>query len=305
MKSSPVNRLCDFSTDLAELVQRCCAGVVAVRPGAARSISGIVWRQGCVVTAAEALAEEPGSLRITSATATDREAKILGRDPTTDIALLAAEGLPDTPLPCADTDSLRPGELALTLGRSPEHGPIAAFASVAVAGVPWRSQLGGRIDRFLRVNAPLARAAEGGAVLDMRGRLVGMAVFGPRRTLLVIPAATIGRVAEQLLANGRVNRGYLGIAMQPVRLPETLQKVANAEVGLLVSGVDPHSGAARGGVLLGDVIVSWNGEPVRDYRQVQGSLGPESVGSAVVLGALRGGALIDLQLSVGERPAAE
>jgi S1-C subfamily serine protease len=139
----------------------------------------------------------------------------------------------------------------------------------------------------------------------MRGGLIGMAVAGPRRTLLVIPSATIGRVAEQLLAKGRVTRGYLGIAMQPVRLPETLQKAASAEVGLLVSGVDPGSGAAQGGVLLGDVIVSWNGEPVRDYRQVQRTLGPESVGSAVVLGALRGGAPIELRLSVGERPAVE
>jgi S1-C subfamily serine protease len=305
MKSSSASPLSEFSSDLADLVSRCAPSVVAIRLRAARSISGIVWRQGSVVTAAEALDDESASLRVTSATASDLEARLVGRDRTTDVALLAVESLPDTPLPTVDAESLRPGELALALGRSSEHGAIAAFGSVAVAGSPWHSQLGGRIDRFVRLSASLTQAAEGGAVLDVHGRLLGMAVFGPRRTVLAIPSVTIGRVVEQILAKGRVNRGYLGIAMQPVRLPEAQQRVANSEVGLLVSGVDSRSGAAQAGVLLGDVIVSWNGEPIRDYRQVQRALGPESVGSTVVLGAVRGGALVDLRLSVGERPASE
>lgn len=305
MKASSATRLSELSTDLADLVSRCAPSVVAVRVGAARSVSGIVWRQGSVVTAAEALEDEAASLRVTSATTSDLEARLLGRDPTTDVALLAVDNLPDTPLPTVGSESLRPGALALALGRSSDHGAIATFGSVAVAGSLWHSQLGGRIDRLVRLNASLSQASEGGAVLDMHGRLVGMAVFGPRRSVLAIPSVTIGRVVEQILSKGRVNRGYLGVAMQPVRLPEAQQKVADSEVGLLVSAVDAHSGAGQAGVLLGDVIVSWNGEPIRDYRQVQRALGPESVGSTVVLGVLRGGARSDLHLSVGERPAPE
>ena len=305
MKSSSANRLSEFSLELANLVGRCAQGVVAIRPGTARSISGIVWRQGLVVTAVEALDEDPPSLHVTSATATEQEARLLGRDPTTDVALLSVDGLLDPAFPVVGAESLRPGEVALALGRSPEHGAIVALGSVAVAGGLWHSQLGGRIDRYIRLSASLSPATEGGAVLDVHGRLVGMAVSGPRRTSLVIPSETIGRVVDQLMTKGRVNRGYLGVVMQPVRLPEALRKVANSEVGLLVSGVDPGSSAAQAGVLLGDVIVAWNGEPVRDYRQVQTLLGPENVGSSVVLGAVRGGVLMDIRLSVGERPALE
>jgi len=303
MSKSPAIRLSEFSAELADLVSRCSHGVVAVRLGSGRSISGIVWRPGHVVTAAEALVEEPSALRVLTAAASEHDARLLGRDPSTDVALLGVEGLTGEPLPASDPAAVRPGQLAVAVGRSPEHGPIVTFGSVAVAGAAWHSQLGGRIDRFIRLDASLTRAAEGGAVVDLDGRTIGMAVLGPRRALLTIPAPTIARSAEQLLAKGRISRGYLGLAMQPVQLPTALQKLANTSVGLLVSSVDSQSSAAAGGVLLGDVIVAWNGEPVRDYRQVQRLLGPESVGSTVTVAALRAGALVDLRLTVGERPS--
>ncbi len=304
MTQPAMTRLIEFSTELAGLVARASPAVVAVRQRGGRSLSGIVWSTGHVVTAAEPLDEEP-SPRVVSAAGSEHEAKFLGSDSGTDVALLRVEGLAAEALPAGDPAALRAGQLALALGRSPEHGPIVTFGSVAVAGAHWPSQQGGRIDRFIRLDASLGRAGEGGAVVDLDGRLVGMAVLGPRGTLLVIPAPTIARSAEQLLTKGRVSRGYLGIAMQPVQLPEPLGKLANTSVGLLVSGVDSRSGAALGGVLLGDVIVAWNGEPVRDYRQVQRLLGPESVGSTVTLAAVRGGALTELRLTVGERPSSE
>ena len=145
---------------------------------------------------------------------------------------------------------------------------------------------------------------DGQSLSALEGRLIGMAVLGPRRALLVIPSTSIERVTDQLLAKGRIVRGYLGIAMQPVQLPEALRQLAGTGVGLLVAGVDDRSAAALAGVLLGDVIVAWNGEAVRDHRHVQRLLGPESVGSTVTLAAVRGGALIELRLTVGERPTA-
>jgi S1-C subfamily serine protease len=301
--SSTTGRLSEISTELAELVSQCAPGVVAVRLRAGRSRSGILWRPGYVVTAAEALEDETASLLVGSSTAIERPARLLGRDPSTDVAVLAVEGLTGEALPPGDPATLRAGQFALTLGRSLEHGPIVAFGSVAVAGAPWDSQLGGRIVRFIRLGVSLTQAAEGGAVLDLDGRLIGMAVLGPRRTVLAIPAPTIGRVVDHLLAKGSIGRGYLGVAMQPVQLPPALQKLAGTGTGLLVSSVDAHSGAALGGVVLGDVIVAWNGEPVRDYRQVQRLLGPESIGTTLAVAAVRAGALIDLKVAVGERPA--
>jgi S1-C subfamily serine protease len=302
MNKSAATRLSALSLELADLVSSCASAVAAVRLKGGRSISAILWRPGQLVTASEALGEQ-SSWRVLSAAGSEHDATLLGRDPSTDIALLGVEGLTDEALPGGDAATLRPAQFVVTLGRSPEHGPIVTFGGVAVAGAPWHSQLGGRIDRFIRLDASLSTAAEGGAVLDLEGRLIGMAVLGPRRAALVVPTPTIARIVEQLVAKGRISRGYLGVAMQPVQLPEALQKLANTTLGLLVSSVDNRSGAAVGGVLLGDVIVAWNGEPVRDYRQVQRFLGPESVGSTVKLTAVRGGALMDLKLTVGERPS--
>jgi S1-C subfamily serine protease len=305
MPKSSTSRLADCSVELAELVAKCSRSVVAVGLQGRGSVSGILWRAGYVVTAAEALADEAASLPVWSDPVNEVQASVVGRDPSTDVALLRVAGLAGEELPDADLAALRPGQLMITLGRSPEHGTIVGFGAVAVAGAPWQSQLGGRIDRFIRLGMALSQAAEGGAVLNAEGRLVGMAVHGPRRALLVIPAPTIGRVVEQLLAKGRVSRGYLGIALQPVQLPEALHGATGTRVGLLVSNVDGESGAGRAGVLLGDVVVALNAEPLRDYRQVQRSLGPESVGSTLKLGVVRGGVLTELHVTVGERPASE
>ena len=294
--------LAAFSNEVADLVASSARGAVAIRLHR-RAISGILWRAGYVVTAAEALGDA-SSGRVLTDQAGEHNAKVIGRDASTDVALLAVEGLSDAPLAAADPAALRPGQFVLALGRSAEHGVIVSFGGVAVAGGPWQSQLGGRVDRFIRLSVSLSRASEGAAVLDLDGRLVGMAVSGPRGTTLAIPSATIDRVAAQLLATGRIGRGYLGIALQPVQLPDDLQKAAGTSVGLLVSKVDAQSGAALAGVLLGDVVVAWNGTPIRDYRQLQSLLGPESIGSAVTLGTLRGGVLRDVHLTVGERPDA-
>ncbi len=304
MGESSAARLIELSSELASLVAQTAQAVVAIRLRGGRSVSGIIWRPGYVVSAAEALDEQPAALRVVSATGSEHGARSLGRDPSTDVALLAVEGLSGDGLAAADPGKLRAGQLALAVGRSAEHGPIVSLGTIAVAGAPWESQLGGRIERLVRLDASLTRSAEGAAVVGPEGSLIGMAVLGPRRTLLVIPAPTVERIAEALRARGRIGRGYLGIAMQPVQLPDNLRDVGKTNVGLLVSAVDRDSAAAQAGVLLGDVIVSWNGEPMRDYRQIRRLLGPDSVGSGVTLAALRGGTRIELRLTVGERPAA-
>jgi len=301
MTRSSAIRLGTFSTELADLAATCASCAVAIRLRGGRTVSGILWRTGYVVTAAETLGEE--SSVCVQSDEREHDAKVVGQDPSTDIALLAADGLTQATLAAGDVAGLRPGQLVLALGRSSEHGLIVNFGGVAVAGGPWQSQLGGRLDRFIRLGMSLTRAAEGGPVLDLDGRLIAMAVRGPRGTVLAIPLPTIERIAAQLLANGRISRGYLGMSLQPVPLPRDLQKIANTNVGLLVSKVDPQSGAALAGVLLGDVVVSWNGGALHDYRQLQGLLGPESVGSTATLAIIRGGELLDVRLTVGERPA--
>ena len=285
-----------FSDRLAELTARAGAGVVSVRGGGRWPISGIVWRPGIVVTAEEALERDDG-IEIVAADGTKHATTLVGRDPSTDIAVLRvdAAGLPAATLPPAtlgDAASLRAGNIVLAVGRH-ELGAIAASGIVAVAGGAWHSRRGGTIDHFIRLDMSLAPSAEGGALVSTKGEVLGMAVTGPRRRALAISRSTIDRVTDQLLAKGRIPRGYLGAGLRPVTQP----------AGVLAMSLDPAGPAAKAGLLVGDIVTSWNGKPVQRVREVMHLLTPESVGSTVELGLSRGGAATKLSFTIGERPA--
>ena len=152
----------------------------------------------------------------------------------------------------------------------------------------------------------LSPAAEGGAVVDVQGRVVGMAVLGPRRRALAIPTSTIDRVVDQLLAKGHVSRGYLGAGLQRARLgrPSNGAPPSGTDRGILVASIDPDGPAARAGLLVGDIVTTWNAKPVDRVREVMRFLGSDSIGNTVDLGLLRGGAPTTLKVVIGERPVA-
>lgn len=287
--------LTDLSRDLSALVARLSPHLVAVRSGH-RTSSGFVWRENLIVTSDEALEAEEG-ISVILADGARLPATLAGRDPSTDIVLLRVEQPLGPPAPLGMGTPRGVGELVLALGRGME-GTIAAMGVVGVAGPAWRSLRGGHIDALIRLDLRLPRAAEGGLVVDAAGQSFGMAVLGPRRSTLVIPAATIERVAAHLLRHGRVGRGYLGLGLQPVRLD------ASGEQGILVSSVDENGPGRRAGLLQGDIITRFAGEPVGGMRALMTRLGPESIGQVVELGILRGGAPSVVALTVGERPAA-
>ena len=157
---------------------------------------------------------------------------------------------------------------------------------------------GGRIDRLIRLDLRLDPALEGGPALDVHGGVIGMAVAGPRRSVLVIPAATVERVAEALATRGRVARGYLGLGLQPVRTP------GQASAGLMVMSVDPTGPGAAAGMLQGDLVTAWDDQPPARLRSLLRSLGSESVGRTLRLAGLRAGQPFSAEVTVGERPAA-
>src|SRR5262249_11005084 len=130
----------------------------------------------------------------------------------------------------------------------------------------------------------------------------GMTVFGPRRRALAIPSSTIDRAVEQLLAKGHVARGYLGAGLQHVRLPRAAETSTDHARGILVVSIDPEGPAASAGLLVGDIITKWNGEPVASVREVMRRLGPQSAGANVDLQLLRGGRTTNLTVTLGERP---
>jgi S1-C subfamily serine protease len=290
--SALVGSLQSLSDALVSVVADAAKSVVAIHSTRSRS-SGFVWRPGLIVTADEALAED-GDVAVMSPGGEPIAATVVGRDSTTDVALLRADGF-DAPAASLASTPLKAGALALAVGAG-RKGPIAAFGAVSLAGPAWRSLRGGEIDARVELDLSLRRAAEGGLALDASGRAFGMAAFGPRRTALVIPAATIERVAGKLLSHGRIARGYLGLGLQAAKLD------GDGGTGAMVMSVDPTGPGASAGMRQGDLIVKWNGERIRDVRTLLKALGPDSVGQTAKLSLLRGGESIEVALTIAERP---
>jgi S1-C subfamily serine protease len=285
--------LTDFSAALTDATARAAARVVAVEGGGPWSISGVLWRTGLVVTAHEGLSGED-EFTVTLPDGARKTASLIGRDPSTDVALLkletaTVETWPAAPIPAA-------GSLALVVGRG-EGGPLAAFGMVSEAGPEWRSMRGGRIDARLVLGLRLSGRMEGGVVVAPDGRLIGLAVSGPRRRALAIPASTIERAVAALGSKGYVARGYLGVSMHPLA-------GKGSTGGAIVVGLEPDGPAAKAGLVVGDIITTWDGEAVTTVGSVSERLGTDVVGQTVKLGVVRGGNAIDVDVTIGERPRA-
>jgi S1-C subfamily serine protease len=295
-----INPLVVFSDHTAQLVEGIARSVVAVHGGARPSSSGIHWRPGVLVTAEEAL-ERDEDFKITLPGGRQVEASLVGRDPTTDVAVLRFQPDGLAIAPTADA-SLRSGQVALAVGNY-EGAPLAALGIVALAGAAWHSRRGGMIDSLIRLDLALHPSGEGGALVDVLGQVTGMTVLGPRRRALAIPTPTINRAVDQLLTKGHVFRGYLGAGLQPVRRRGSKGAQSSASGrGVLVVSIDPDGPAARAGLLVGDIVLAWNAEQVDRVRDVIHLLGPDSAGKTVDLGLIRGGTPMPLKIVIGERP---
>jgi S1-C subfamily serine protease len=287
---SDLTALASLSSALTATVAQAAPALVSVHSHRSRA-TGFVWKPGLVVTADEALADE-GEISVLFADGTEKPATIVGRDHTTDIALLRVEGITTAP---ANLTADVPALGALAVITAADHGtPIAALAMISKSAERWRSLRGGEIDARIELDTRLRHSSEGGLALNAAGQAIGMAVSGPRRTL-VIPTATIQRVASRLETHGRIARGYLGVGLQPVKLDNG--------VGAMVMSVDKNGPAAAAGLREGDVITAVNNEPISGVRALMRKLGPDSVGTTVEVAGLRGGEPIRVSLTIGERPA--
>jgi S1-C subfamily serine protease len=291
--SNPAVPLQQLSDALSEVVVRAAQSVVAVHSTRSRS-SGFFWRAGLIVTADEALDDE-GDIAVALPGGEMAAASLVGRDPTTDVALLRVAHANLPPAVTLESASPAAGALVCAVGSS-QGAAIAAFGAVSLVGGAWRSFRGGEIDIRIELDLSLRRAGEGGLALDAASRAFGMVVLGPRRQVLVIPATTIERVAATLATHGKVARGYLGLGLQPTKLG------GNDGIGVMVMSVDPNGPGAAAGVRQGDIIIKWNDQPIQGLRALLRALGPSTVGSTVTLALRRGGEPAEARLTVRERP---
>jgi len=284
------------------LLSQLSSAIVDVAAAAAPSIvevasrrslaSGFVWREGLIVTADETLADE-GEVLVEFSDGAQHRVTVVGRDASTDIALLAVEGVATTPATFSQ-DPPHAGALVLVAAAA-ESAPLVTLASAIAVGPAWRSMRGGRIDARIELDVRLRRRAEGGLALDADGRAIGMAVRGPRGRTLVIPSATIERIAPLLLEHGGIPRGYVGLGLNEV-------EVSGGGHGAIVMSVDSDGPGAAAGILQGDIIVHWDGAPVRSVHRLVRSLDHASIGRSIALTLRRAGQDVEISITIGTRP---
>jgi S1-C subfamily serine protease len=301
--------LAALSDDLAGAVERAGRSVVAIHARRRIPASGVHWRDGIIVGANHTIHLDE-DITVALPDGSTVTASVAGRDPTTDLAILR---VPAGALAVAErggsggTDDLRVGALVLALGR-PGPSITASMGIVSAVGGEWRTWHGGRIDRFVRLDLAVYDGFSGGPLVSAAGRVLGIDSSGlSRASAIAIPASTVDRVVDELAARGHVARGYVGVAMQPVRLPEQASRGgdADADIGLMVVSVERGGPADAAGILLGDVLIDVDGTPVRDPAELLALLGPDRIGREVRARVLRAGAVREIGITIGERPRAD
>jgi S1-C subfamily serine protease len=288
----------DLSKTLADVVES--AGRSVVRVDGRSPVSGTVFSEkGHIVAVNHTVDRDEVDVGLADGRTVG--ARVIGRDPATDLALLKAEATGLTPAPWADLDAARVGEVVVAVYR-PGRTARAAFGILAALGDGWRTRFGGKIDRYVEASLPLQPGFSGGLLVSASGKALALSASGLVRGVpLGIPAATVRRVAEDLLAHGHVRRGYLGLGSYPVALPPALQASLSQTTALVVVSVQSDSPAAKAGLLLGDVVAGVDGHAVSEPSDLLRLLDEESVGRDVVLRVVRGGEVRELRATVGER----
>ncbi len=293
--------LSDLSQNLASTVQSAGSGIVRVEARPRLPASGIVWSADGVIVTAHHIVEQEENIGIGLPDGRTTTAKLVGRDPTTDIAVLRAEQTGLTAPTWADPNSLKVGHLVLALGR-PQQTVMATLGVIGALGESWRTPAGGRLDRYVQTDVVMYPGFSGGPLVDAGGQFVGLNTSALMRGIsLTIPAPTLQQVVQTLLTKGKVSRGYLGIGAQPVRLPANLVQQLSQETGLMLVSVEPGGPAEKGGLLLGDVIVGITGQPVRHLDDLLAALSSDRIGTSVPVRCVRGGQVQQVNVVVGER----
>lgn len=289
-----VNDLTALSTELADVVGKVGKSVVAVDARPRFGSSGVFWRPGIVVTAEHTVRREE-EIEIALPDGKTVSATVAGSDPGSDLAVLKVDGHAGE-VPTVATGDPAPGNLALTIGRSPDSGVNATLGIISAVSGSWRTWRGGRLDRYIRLDLTMYPASSGGLVVNTKGEAIGIATSALSRIAgLAIPASTVDRVVDEILSRGHVARGYLGVGLQPVELPDHHK-------GLIVLSLEPEGPAAKSGVLIGDVLVTLGGTDVVDTDDIQSVLERHPVGQKIDAGVVRGGTAVTIGVVIGERP---
>lgn len=297
------NSLVALSEQIASTVHQASLSVVSVHARHRFDSSGVHWSPEIVVTADHALRRDEG-IRVSLPDGSKADAELVGRDPGTDLAVLRVKGLGIPVIAKDESPATVPGSIVLAVGRSKDSA-VAAFGVISNLSGPSQTWRGGKLDQVVRLDLSLHPAGAGGAVVGASGKLLGIATPALSRvSVFAIPLLTVARVTENLVAHGRVPRGYLGVGLQPIVIPEHLKTKLNLanSMGLIAISVENEGPAGKAGMSIGDVVLEFGGRATQRTENVQEVLSGEPVGKKLVAKILRAGSLIELAITIAERP---
>jgi serine protease DegQ len=290
----------DLSNALAEAVEAAAESVVRVEGRARGTSSGVVWSADGVVLTAHHTLDRDEDVRVGLGDGRSLEAAVVGRDPGTDVAVLRVQASGLRPAAWRD-EAPRTGHVVLHVSR-PGRAVRARLGIVSAVGGPWRTRAGGRLDRYFEADVALERGFSGGLFVDPSGLGLGLATAGlVRSTPIAVPPSTLRRIAEQVLAHGQVRRGFLGIGGYPVALPMALAETEGQRSGLMLVSVQEGTPAAAAGLLIGDVVIRVDAQPIAHPADLLPFVDEDRVGAELSVRLLRAGAVREVRVKVGQR----
>jgi S1-C subfamily serine protease len=292
-----------LSNELSSAAEAVGGSVVAIYGRRWMPSSGIQWRKGVIVTAHHTVRREE-DITVVLDGGKSVKATLAGRDPSTDLAILKLAEDVSLPLPAFSDAPVKLGHFVLALGRSRSTTLVASAGIVGGLSGEWQPRRGGRVDQHIRLALELYPGFSGGPLVNAQGKVVGINTRGLARGRgVTIPNATVNRVVGELLEKGHIARPYLGVAMQPVAIPEALRgKVKDASAALLVVHVEKASPAEKAGILVGDIIAELHGQAAQDTGDILDLLASAKVGDTVKATVLRGGAPVAVSIKLEDRP---
>jgi S1-C subfamily serine protease len=296
------NLLSDFSDAMAAAVAKAALSTVLVDARRRLPASGVVYAADLVLTADHVLEREE-EIGVILPDGNQVAATIAGRDPARDLALLRLKQPTASPAEIVSSPA-KVGQLVLALGRPDSNGIQASLGVLSAVGGPARTGHGALLEQYYRSDTNPYPGFSGGPLVDVQGNILGINTSAlAMGSLITIPAKLAWEAAANLAAHGHIRRGYLGIRSQAVTLAPAQQKALNRNQtsGLLVVDVEANSPAVSSGLMVGDILVGWDGHPLVDHDDLQSQLSSEPANKPAPVEVLRGGQLTKIMVSIGER----
>ncbi len=295
------NTLTSLSEELANSVESASTGVVRVEGRRRLPASGILWNGDGVIITANHVVRTPEKLMVGLPNGGRVPAELIGRDPASDLAVVRIEASAASPLEKIDGGNVRPGHLVLAIGR-PRQNVMATHGIISAVGDEWRTPAGGLLEQFIQTDVVMYPGFSGGPLISADGKLIGMNTSGLLRGISVaLPLPSLATRVQALLEHGHIRQGFLGISLQPVRLPASLRKGVDRETALLITEVEADSPAEAGGLMQGDVLLTMDGVELRMIDDLLNQLGHDRIGHSAEIEISRGGQAMVVGVVIGER----